>query len=39
MKEKPEYIKVARVEWCPKCHAPVSNWQEHYERMGHRRCA
>jgi hypothetical protein len=26
-----------RIEWCPQCRAPVSNWQEHYERMGHRR--
>jgi hypothetical protein len=26
-----------RIEWCPQCHAPVSNWQEHHARMGHRR--
>jgi hypothetical protein len=25
------------IEWCPECYAPVSNWQEHFERMGHRR--
>lgn len=27
----------SRLEWCSQCHAPVSNWQEHFERMGHRR--
>jgi hypothetical protein len=27
------------LEWCGKCRAPVSNWQQHYERMGHRRSA
>jgi hypothetical protein len=27
----------SRLEWCPQCYAPVSNWQEHFERMGHRR--
>ncbi len=21
--------------YCPQCHAPVSNWSQHYERMGH----
>jgi hypothetical protein len=26
-----------RVEYCPQCYAPVSDWQGHYERMGHRR--
>jgi hypothetical protein len=30
-------MEVSRVEWCGECHAPVSNWQQHYERMGHRR--
>ncbi len=25
------------IEWCPQCFAPVSNWTEHFERMGHRR--
>ena len=25
---------VGRLTWCPTCHAPVSNWQEHKERMG-----
>lgn len=28
---------VSRIEWCGDCGAPVSNWDEHYERMGHRR--
>ena len=28
-----------QLEYCPTCHAPVSNWQEHYKRMGHRRPA
>jgi hypothetical protein len=27
------------VEWCPECFAPVSNWNEHYQRLGHRRPA
>jgi len=30
-------MEVSRLEWCGECHAPVSNWQQHYERMGHRR--
>lgn len=27
------------LEYCSQCHAPVSNWGEHFERMGHRRPA
>lgn len=27
----------SRIEWCPECCAPVSNWAEHFERQGHRR--
>jgi hypothetical protein len=27
------------VEYCPQCYAPVSNWQEHRIRLGHRRPA
>ncbi len=23
------------IDYCPQCHAPVSNWSQHYERMGH----
>lgn len=30
-------VVISRVEYCPKCHAPVSNWQGHFERTGHRR--
>ncbi|MFP5277013.1 MAG: hypothetical protein ACLGPM_07850 [Acidobacteriota bacterium] len=30
---------VSRLEWCSQCHAPVSNWSQHFERMGHRRPA
>lgn len=26
-----------RIEWCPQCFSPVSNWQEHFERLGHKR--
>jgi hypothetical protein len=29
----------SRIEYCPTCHSPVSNWQEHFDRMGHRRPA
>lgn len=25
------------IEWCPQCFSPVSNWQEHFERQGHKR--
>ena len=34
---RPRRIEVSRIEYCPRCHAPVSNWGEHFERMGHRR--
>lgn len=27
------------LEYCPECGAPVSNWEEHHQRMGHRRQA
>lgn len=27
------------VEYCTQCFAPVSNWSEHFERIGHRRPA
>jgi hypothetical protein len=27
----------SRIEWCPICHSPVSNWIEHSARMGCRR--
>ncbi len=23
------------IDYCPQCHAPVSNWSQHYERMDH----
>jgi len=26
------------LEWCPKCHAPVSSWPEHENRMGWNGC-
>jgi hypothetical protein len=26
------------VEWCPNCHAPVSNWGAHLERMAYMGC-
>jgi len=29
--------EASRLEWCPECGAPVSNWQQHTERMEHRR--
>jgi hypothetical protein len=29
----------SRIEWCPRCGSPVSNWQEHFERLGHKRPA
>lgn len=27
----------SRIEWCPQCYSPVSNWAEHFERQGHKR--
>jgi hypothetical protein len=27
----------APIEYCPVCHAPVSDWAGHYERLGHKR--
>lgn len=36
---RPAASEVSRLEWCPECHAPVSNWAQHYERSGHRRRA
>lgn len=30
-------VRRLAVEYCPQCRAPVSDWQGHYERMGHRR--
>jgi hypothetical protein len=36
---KPVAQEVPCIEFCPECHAPVSNWAQHYERMGHRRRA
>ena len=27
----------SRIEYCPQCHAPVCDWQAHFDRMGHRR--
>ena len=27
----------SRIEYCPVCHSPVSDWQGHFERQGHRR--
>jgi AraC-like DNA-binding protein len=32
---RPEFV--AQLEWCKQCGAAVSNWQQHFERMGHRR--
>ena len=29
----------SRIEYCQQCGAPVSNWEKHFERMGHRRNA
>lgn len=36
---QPQHPKASssRLEWCPVCGAPVSNWQEHFERLGHSR--
>lgn len=31
------FLQQSVIEWCPECFAPVSNWQEHHERMGHAR--
>jgi hypothetical protein len=28
---------VSRIEYCRECGAPVSNWEQHFERLGHRR--
>lgn len=28
---------MSRIEWCPQCYSPVSNWAEHFERQGHKR--
>ena len=39
---KPKRVQAFRtraVEYCPECYAPVSNWGQHYERMGHGRIA
>ena len=39
---KPEKKRPAvhgQLEWCSQCFAPVSNWQEHFQRLGHRRPA
>lgn len=27
------------VEYCPECHAPVSNWDDHFYRSGHKKRA
>jgi len=37
--ERKRYAKKepCRIEWCSTCGSPVSNWQEHFERLGHRR--
>lgn len=40
--DKPRKVEapyVSRLEYCPICCSPVSDWQGHYERMGHRRQA
>jgi hypothetical protein len=42
-REEPKRVRMGSaaatcMEWCV-CGAPVSNWDEHYERMGHRRPA
>lgn len=33
----PRLMAPTKIEWCPECHSPVSNWAEHEERQGHRR--
>jgi hypothetical protein len=30
-------VWVSQLERCPQCECMVSNWQQHFERMGHRR--
>jgi hypothetical protein len=32
-----EVVIASQIEYCPRCHAPVSNWHQHFERTGHRR--
>ena len=34
---KPSTAYVTRIEYCPQCHAPVSDWSGHFQRLGHRR--
>lgn len=32
-RKRPESVYVSRIEYCPICCAPVSNWEDHWERM------
>ena len=36
-KSLPHHDGPSKIEWCPQCYSPVSNWAEHFERLGHRR--
>jgi len=31
---KVPHISYPPLEWCPTCHSPVSNWDDHRRRMG-----
>ena len=33
------HVSYPPLEWCPTCHAPVSNWTDHEYRMGCKRPA
>jgi len=36
-KEQTGYVTYPPLEWCGECHAPVSNWVDHGNRMGCKR--
>ena len=38
-KPNQDYEIVGRLEYCPTCRCPVSNWAEHTARLGHKRTA
>jgi hypothetical protein len=38
-KSKITHISYPPLEWCPTCHAPVSNWDDHRRRIGCQRPA
>ena len=32
--ENESYVSYPPLEWCPTCHSPVSNWEDHRRRLG-----